>query len=212
MKRSGWTLIDLLIVTFVVHVTVFTWGAVTHAYGTWWGIGAGLCAGSLSVTAAGLFYYGIGALYERGLRKARERYREIYRVIADPTDPKIIVIPEGAEIRVGDYGWEAGPARNDGLIYLQGLTRRWKVVWHAGLRPDEIEHVGPKAFSQYDSWYPYWADPPPLPPCPFPVVKRKTTTIGRPHHSHTYFVAPTPYRPRKAPTEGEDGEKPDEGR
>lgn len=206
MKRSGWTLFDLLAVAFVVHVTMLTWGAVARTYGTWWGIGAALSAGSLCVTAVVLFYYGMGALDERGLRKARDRYREIYRVTSVPAAPRVIIIPEGAEIRVGDYGWEAGPSRNDGRVYLQGLTRNWKVVWHAGLRPDEIEQVGTKPYSQYDAWYPDWADPPSLPACPFPVVERKTMTAGRPHHSHRYFVMPTAYRPRKAASKKKDSD------
>jgi hypothetical protein len=195
VKRSGFTLIELLIPIFVITVTMVGWQLVARRYGPWWGIGAALSAGLLSVGAVIVFYRVMWRMDERGRQRARDSYRGIYRVIAVPTDPKHIVTLEGAEIRVGDYGWEAGPSRNDGLIYLQGLTRDWTVVWHAGLHPDEVEQVCTKPHSQYDSWHPYWADPPPLPACPFPVIERKTLTIGRPHHSHSYFVQPAVYRP-----------------
>jgi hypothetical protein len=132
----------------------------------------------------------------------REKYRSIYRVVAVPPEPKIIIIPEGAEIRLGDYGWEAGPIRNDGLIYLQGLTLEWTVVWHVGFTPDQIKMVATKPNSQYDSWRPYWVD---LPPCPFPVIERETLTIGRPHHSHRYLVEPASYPTRRAERKGKDG-------
>lgn len=205
MKRSGWTLIELLAVIFVMAVTMVTWTSVADTYGRWWGFGAAFAAGSLSVVAVVLFYRWTWRLTERALQKARDKYRGICRVIAVPTDPKVIVMPEGAEIRVGDYGWEAGPPRSDGLIYLQGLTPDWTVVWHAGLHAEDVEKVGAKPFSQYDSWHPDWADPPPLPPCPFPVVERETMTIGRPHYSHSYSVQPGLYRPRRAAPGEQDG-------
>lgn len=198
MKRSGWTLIELLAAIFVLTATMVTWKSVATTCGPWWGIGAAFSSESISVAAVVLFYRWMWRRDERGLQKARDNYREIYRVIAMPTDPRVIVKPEGAEIRVGDFGWEAGPSRNDGLIYLQGLTLDWTVVWHAGLHPEEIERIGTKPNSQYDSWHPFWADPPPLPPCPFPVVERETMTIGRPHHSNSYFVQPSVYHPRRA--------------
>lgn len=206
MKRSGWTLIELLAGIFVITATTITWKSVADTHGPWWGIGAAFSAGSLSVIAVVLFYRWTWRLDERGLQKARDKYHDIYRVTTIPNDPRVIGMPEGAEIMVGDYGWEAGPSRNDGLIYLQGLTLDWTVVWHAGLHPHEVEKVATKPHSQYESWYPYWADPPPLPPCPFPVVERETMTIGRPHHSHSYFVQPDAYRPRRAASKGKDCE------
>jgi len=97
------------------------------------------------------------------------------------------VKPEGAEIQIGDYGWDARPNRRNGLIHLQGLTERWQVVWHAGFRPDQIQRIAAKPASQYDYWIPYWAKRPPPPPCPFPVRMRNTPTMGLPHHSGRYF-------------------------
>lgn len=195
MNRSGWTLIELLAVFSVVTATTVTWTSVATTYGPWWGTGAALFAGSLSLATVALFYRWTWRIDERGLKKVRNNYRKIYRVISMPTAPRVIVMPEGAEIRVGDFGWESGPSRSDGLVYLQGLTPDWTVVWHAGLHAEEIEEIGIKPNSQYDSWYPFWAERPPLPSCPFPVVERETMTIGRPHHSDTYFVQPMVYRP-----------------
>lgn len=204
MKR--FTLIDLLAAMVVFTATMVTWNAAAARYGTWWGIGAAFSAGSLSVTTIVLLNRWMWRRDQRRLQKARDKYRKIYRVIATPAEPRIIAMPEGAEIRVGDYGWEAGPSRNDGLIYLQGLTSDWTVVWHAGLHPGEIEKICTKPCSQYDAWHPEWAEPPALPPCPFPVAERKTMTFGRPHHSHCYFVQPAPYRPRKESLKGKDSD------
>ena len=205
MSRQGYTLIEMLALTFVITVAFLIGTSVAKAYGALWGTGAGLLAGSLSVITVILFYRWAWRRDERRLQELREKYRAIYRVVAVRPEPEIIMMPEGAEIRIGDFGWEAGPIRNDGLIYLQGLTQEWTVVWHAGFRSDQIERVATKPNSQYDSWHPYWADPPPLPPCPFPVVERETLTIGRPHHSHSYFVVPTRYPTnRRAEKEGKD--------
>jgi len=194
-KRWGWTLIELLAVTFMIAAPATAWLSVSARHGTGWGSVAAFATGSLSFIVVALFYWLMWRLDERALQKARDKYRDIYRVIAIPIDPRVIVMPAGAEIRAGDYGWEAGPSRNDGMVYLQGLTPDWTVVWHMGVRPNEIEKVGKKTHSQYDAWHPYWADPPPLPPCPFPVLSRKTMTVGRPHYSHRYFDEPTAYCP-----------------
>lgn len=206
VKRSGWTLIELLAGIFVMTATMVAWMSVSARYGALLGFGAAVIVGSLAVIVVVTFYRWMSALDERSLRDAREKYRDVYRVIATPIDPKVITLPKGAEIKVGDYGWEAGPCRNDGLTYLQGLTRDWTVVWHAGFYPYEIEKVCKKPNSQYDAWHPFWADPPQLPLCPFPVIERETMTIGRPHHSHQYFVQPTAYRPPKADMNGNDSE------
>jgi hypothetical protein len=206
VKRNGWTLIELLAVIIVIIAIMSAWESVSDSYGLWWGIGAGILAGVLSILLVMLFYYCIGRREERILAKLRKKYTSIYQVNIVPSDPKIVILPEGAEIRVGDYGWEARPSRNDGLIYLQGLTTEWTVVWHAGFRPDEIEKVAQKPNSQYDSWYPYWAKPPSLPPCPFPVVERITMTMGRPHYGHDYFVNPAEYHPGKIMPKGKSKE------
>lgn len=187
-------------------MTMITFTSVLKTFGPWWGIAAAVSSGSISVFTVGLFYRWTWRRDKRGLQNARDKFQEIYRVIAEPSNPKVIVKPEGAEIRVGDFCWEAGPSRNDGLVYLQGLTVDWTVVWHAGLHSDEIEKICKKPHSQYDSWHPYWAEPPSLPLCPFPIVERETMTIGRPHHSHIYCVQPAVYHPRRAASQENDCE------
>ncbi len=177
-----------------------------ETFGPWWGIAAAVSSGSISVFTVVLFYRWTWRRDKRGLQKARDKFQKIYRVIAEQSNPKVIVKPDGAEIRVGDFCWEAGPSCNDGLIYLQGLTLDWTVVWHAGLHSDEVETICSKPYSQYDSWHPNWAEPPSLPLCPFPVVERQSMTIGRPHLSHSYFVQPAVYHPHRAASQENDCE------
>ncbi len=107
----------------------------------------------------------------------RDKYRRIFRVLAIPRARKAVKKLPSAEIQIGDYGWEAEPIHNDDLIYLQGLTVGWCVVWHAGFHADEIELVGLKPNSQYD-----WVDVNSLDssPCPFPIQARETVTMGPP--------------------------------
>lgn len=187
-SQQAWTLIELLLVIFTFGVTELMGQFVAKRFGFWAGIGAGALSLVACTIAVILFYRWAWRRDKRRLQELREKYRTIYRVAALPTDKKSAIMPEGAEIRVGDYGWEAGPILRDGLIYLQGLTVNWSVVWHAGFRPDQIEKVATKPSSQYDHWVPYWATVPPPPPCPYPVLERKTPTMGLPHHSHKYFV------------------------
>ena len=173
----------MFIVAFVV--------AVHEAVRAKHGQGPALVASALAVLIGAslvvLFYRWTWSRNKRQLSQLRENYRSIYQVKELPTEAKSIVKPAGAEIQIGDFGWEARPSRKDGLIHLQGLTSRWQVVWHAGFRPDQIEKVAAKPTSQYDYWAPDWAKPPPPPPCPFPVRERTTPTMGLPHHSGHYF-------------------------
>jgi hypothetical protein len=191
-RPLAYTLVELLAVMFVVAMTGLVEESVAHRFGRWTGIGAGAVTLVICVIGVVLFYRWSWKLDRRRLQELREKYRGIYRVIALPSDQKIVAKPDGAEIKIGDCGWEAGPVSKDGLIYLQGLTLEWTVVWHAGFRRDQIEWITEKPSSQYDYWVPYWAKSPP-PPCPYPVIERATLTMGRPHHSHRYFVIPSPY-------------------
>src|SRR5262252_6155487 len=185
--NTAYTLIELLAVMFVIAVGGFVGGAVQQKYGKPMGLLAGIVAGLATFGLVIQFYRWSWQRDKRRLTELREKYRTIYRVKTLPTDAKSVVKPDKAEIRVGDYGWEAHPNRKDGLIHLQGLTPRWTVVWHAGFRPDQIENVAEKTVSQYDYWVPYWAKTPPPPPCPYPVQERKTPTMGLPHPYGNYF-------------------------
>ena len=149
-RPVAYTLIELLAVMFVVAMTGLVEESVAHRFGRWTGIGAGAVTLIICVMGVMLFYRWSWKRDRRRLQELREKYRGIYRVIALPSDQQIVAKPDGAEIRVGDYGWEAGPIHKEGLIYLQGLTLEWTVVWHAGFRRDQIEWVTEKPSSQYD--------------------------------------------------------------
>jgi hypothetical protein len=193
-EHAAYTLIELLAVMFMVAITAIAGKSVAARYGTWAGVGAGFIAALSSVCLVALFYRWSWQRDRRRLEELKEKYRGIYRVIRLPSSDASIIKPQGAEAKIGDYGWEAGPDRSDGLIYLHGLAPDWTVVWHIGFRPEEVERVAEKPTSQYDYWAPYWTKSPPPPPCPFPVTERETMTWGRPHHSHRYFQIPALYR------------------
>jgi membrane protein implicated in regulation of membrane protease activity len=183
----AFTLIELLLGIFIVAFATVVYDVVRGKHGPGLAAVASVLAVLIGILLVILFYRWTWSRDKKQLTQLRENYRNIYQVKELPTDAKSIVKPEGAEIQIGDYGWEARPNRRDGLIHLQGLTARWQVVWHAGFRPDQIEKVAVKPASQYDYWVPYWAKTPPPPPCPFTVRERNTRTMGRPHHSGHYF-------------------------
>lgn len=175
--RQAWTIFELLACIFVVCVSFETGNFVAKSFGAWAGIGAGVLSAVVAGIAVVALYRASGRRREERRRELRNKYPGIYRVLAIPTDASTIEKPEGADIKIGDYGWEAEPIGNDDLIYLQGLTEEWQVVWYAGFRPDQIESVGPKPRSQYD-WNYSWVRNPPY--CPFPVQKRETANMGLP--------------------------------
>ena len=121
-RPTAYTLIELLAVMFVVAMTGLVEESVAHRFGRWTGIGAGAVTLIICVMGVVLFYRWSWKRDRRRLQELREKYRGIYRVIALPSDQKIVAKPDGAEIKIGDCGWEAGPVSKDGLIYLQGLT------------------------------------------------------------------------------------------
>ena len=185
--RNAYTLIELLVVIIIVGLVAAVHGAVRAKHGE----GPALLASVLAVVVCALLIvlaWDQGARSnKRQLSKLREKYRSIYQIKELPTDPKSIIKLAAAEIRIGDYGWDAKSSRKDGLIHLQGLTPKWQVVWQAGFHPDQIVKVAAKSVSQYDYWAPSWAKPPSPPPCPYPIQERETPTLGLPHHSGRYF-------------------------
>jgi hypothetical protein len=185
--ENAYTLIELLIGIFITALATVAYLAVRPKHGPWLAAAAAALAVVAGISLVVIFYRWSWRRDRRQLTELREKHRTIYRLKELPSDARSIVKPEWAEIQIGDYGWDARPGRRDGLIHLQGLTRQWQVVWHAGFRPDQIEKVAEKPSSQYDYWVPYWSRRPPPPPCPFPVQERNTPTMGLPHHSGRYF-------------------------
>jgi hypothetical protein len=171
------SMFDIMAVWFAIGVPIVIGMFVAKKFGLWPAIGAGLLTVVPCVISVVRAYR---ARWRRNSQRRQEwklKYSGIYRVIALPTDETVIKTPQGAEIKVGDYGWEAVPLRVDGLIYLQGLSPQWRVVWYAGFRPDQLEKVVSKPQSQYD-WDNTWIKS--APPCPFPVQERETTDMGLP--------------------------------
>lgn len=168
------SLTDFLSFAAPFWVAAGVWAGVRSRHGAAWGWAAAMAA---FLVAAWLVLWLRGVLRRRNERRRlllRERYRHIYRVLALPEEA---LKAEGAEVRVGDYGWEAEPLRADGRISLQGLTAGWTVVWHAGFRPEQVEQVAVKPRSQYD-WDAAWLRNPP--PCDYPVIERRTRSMGFP--------------------------------
>jgi hypothetical protein len=178
--NRAWTIFELLALLFVVFVPIAIGNLAARHFGRGGGIVAGTIAAVICVSFTVLLYRANGRRLEQQRRELRDKYKRIYRVIAVPTGAVVVRKPKDAEIKAGDFGWEALPLRADGLIYLQGLSPQWRVVWHAGFRPDQIEEVTSKPRSQYD-WNYTWLQHPP--PCPFPVQERSTATLGLPHVS-----------------------------
>src|ERR1051326_4928606 len=113
-SREAYTLVELLAVIFVIAVVTAVHELVRGRFGE----GAGVVASALAVIGCALL---VVFLYRwawdrdrKRLAELRENYRSIYRVKEFPAEPKSIVKPVGAQIRIGDYGWDARPNRHDG--------------------------------------------------------------------------------------------------
>ena len=177
LRERALTLIELLTAVFVILVPVLIGEAVAKHYTNGDGIIAGVISVIPCIGLVMLYYKWQWHELKSRRDELKQKYKDVYRVMILPSDKTVIKKPEGAEIKVGDYGWESIPLCDDGLIYLQGLDPKWRVVWYAGFRQDQIEKVTTKPQSQYD-WNYTWVQHPP--PCPFPVQERKTATMGFP--------------------------------
>jgi len=114
-QRRGFTIIELLAAIFVIAVPLITGEIVARSFGRSAGFAAGILSAVASVIAVVAFYRWRGRAGEQEQRELSEKYPLVYRVIALPADTSSIVKAEGAEIEVGDYGWDAEPIHFDGL-------------------------------------------------------------------------------------------------
>jgi len=177
-RQEAWTIFEMLAVVLMIFVPISLGQFAAKRFGVLPGVGVGILSAILCAIVVVLFYRARGRQHENRRRELREKYRGIYRVIGLPSDGTNVKKPQGAEIKIGDYGWEAEPPKGkEGLIFLQGLTAKWQVVWYAGFRSDQIESTGSKPRSQYDWDYSWLRN---APPCPFPVQERETPSWGMP--------------------------------
>ena len=95
-RRWAYTLIELLAVIFIIAVTGMVEESVTRKAGRWSGIGAGAITLIICVVAVVLFYRWSWKRDRKRLQELREKYRGIYRVLALPSDQKIVAKPHGA--------------------------------------------------------------------------------------------------------------------
>ena len=174
-------LLDMLELLLVLLVPPFTFWVVEPRFGEF----SGTVAAVVSCVLTLVLYTLNKTRKLRYIEKMRcvltNKYPDIYRVVELPTDFSDVITADGAEIVIGDYGWEAEPINPDDRVYLHGLTGTWCVVWYAGFRPDQIEKIGPKPRTQYY-----------LPhirlvlgkleavTCPFPIQSRETLNLGFP--------------------------------
>ena len=166
---------SLLIGILMVFISITIGETIAKHFGGLPGVGAGLLTATLCVTVISLVCRARWRKDAQQRREYKEKYIRVFRVLALPTDGAAVKKAQGAEIKVGDFGWEAAPLRNDGLIYLQGLNAQWRVVWYAGFRPEQIEPVTAKPHSQYD-WNYTWVHNPPH--CGFPVQEHLHPTVN----------------------------------
>jgi hypothetical protein len=104
---------------FVTGVSAAIGGYAANQYGVLPGIGAGVLAATVCVVVVVELYRRSRRRDARRLKQLREKHTAIYRVIALPTGNNAVIMTEGAEIRLGDYGGEAGPILKNGMVYLQ---------------------------------------------------------------------------------------------
>ncbi|GIX04972.1 MAG: hypothetical protein KatS3mg114_0841 [Planctomycetaceae bacterium] len=186
-SRHGYSCVEVVVVVFTVTTSLIVGLVLSRHFGLIAGIAAGTVTALMCVLASCAFYKWSSRRWAREVREMDKRYPRVYRVLFVPPDLPC-VIANGAEIRVGDYGWEAEPIYDDGLIYLHGLTEEWAVAWHAGFRSEQVEVIGEKPLSQYSipySWRCAGAKPP---PCPFPVQHAPEESLGFPQRIDSPFV------------------------
>src|ERR1700758_2842880 len=103
-RQQAYTLIELLAFTLIVAMTAIVGKAVATRYGTLTGVGAGFVAALSSVCLTVLLYRWSWQRDRHRLKELREKFRGIYCVTKLPSSQISIIKPQGAEVKIGDYG------------------------------------------------------------------------------------------------------------
>lgn len=132
-----------------------------------------IAASVISVLYSGVVFYRLtNAISVRRDTKMLQKYPGVYCVRSLPSEFAGL-IANGGCVQIGDYGWEAEPLWDDGLIYLHGLGNDWSIQWYMGFSREQLGFVCTKPRLQYAIPY-SWNSRPPL--CPYVVksqVERK---------------------------------------
>lgn len=181
MNRRDWDyLLHILLILAFTVATCIMLGVLERRVGGWANTTAGLVALAIFLLYLRWLWRTFDRWLEEDLTHLRAHCTGLYRVLGRPANTRDFYIPNGVKVCKGDYAWEAPPFRNDGLIYLEGLTEDWGLLWKAGFHPADVERVCEKPVSQYD-WrdfeYPglrpgyghQWKECKPVKPCPYPV-------------------------------------------
>jgi prepilin-type N-terminal cleavage/methylation domain-containing protein len=176
----GFTIVELLAAILIIAAPAFVFRVMAPHVGLWGGVGAAAFAFCVCAKAIISFYKWAYRLAAQEEHRLTEKFVWIYRVTALPCASSVVVVAEGTNIAIGDYGWEAEPIQPDGLTYLHGLRSDWQVAWYAGFRSEQIERIVVKPRSQYYLPYSWVAAGSKAPPCPYSVARPAQTSLGYP--------------------------------
>lgn len=171
------SLFDLIVLWLMIGIPVAIGLITADQLGLLAGVAIGLLSGVICISIGSVLYRSRWRAHNKQLKELKARYRWVYQVVAIPADLSKARMAEGTVIKVEDYGWEAEPLKDDGLIYLQGLTLKWRVVWHAGFSAEQLRRVCLKPRSQHEWDHSWFSNPP---PCPYPIQPRQTADMGLP--------------------------------
>jgi len=184
---SGYSCVELILGVLTISASFFAWSLIVGRFGALPAI-AGVISTLIVCTLISItFVIWLGGINARERQRLDDQFRLVYRVI-EVSESLPSVKREGVEIKSGDFGWEAEPIFQDGLTYLHGLSKEWKVVWYAGFHRDQIELVAVKPRSQYflpPSWTCAGVTPP---VCPYAVAHDTNITLGFPEKIDLPFV------------------------
>ena len=185
--RHGFSCVELVAAVFLFGATIVVWTILAPRFGSVVGAGGSAVTAALCWLVIYKFYLWSAQKRVHELQELEESYPGVYRINHVPTNLPC-VIADGAQIQVGDYGWEAESFASDEFIYLQGLTEGWEVVWHAAFRPEHVEWAGEKPRTQYYLPYAWVCAGATPPPCPFPVQDASEKSLGFPQRVLLPFV------------------------